>query len=226
MNQKRLLALFLCLIVIVSSRFTMKKKYDEVKVKSVNLSTDRYSIDNIYEDTENLKINIFYPVTKFEKVNNYIISNIKTIKEEFLNMSYIDDKKTLEIKFDEHVYDEYTSYRFYINIDIGMNHPLGKIITVSHKEDKIIDLAYLRKLNPSLMEIIRENVYKQLINNEKIKEYSNEEWLKNGVDSLEENNINFLFTQNGFIIVINPYIVGPYVAGVFNIEISYEELNF
>ena len=68
MNHKQLLALFLCFVMILSSRIVSIENDKVVSVKNVNNNLDKYTIESIIEANDNSKINIFYPVTKYENI--------------------------------------------------------------------------------------------------------------------------------------------------------------
>ena len=72
MNHKRLLALLLCLVIIASSKIVTINT-DTVEVKDVINNSEEYKIENISIEDDNKKINIFYPVTEYQNVNNTII---------------------------------------------------------------------------------------------------------------------------------------------------------
>ena len=67
--------------------------------------------------------------------------------------------------------------------------------------------------------------YDLLKNEERIKEYGNDEMLKDGTKPLNASFGNFAFSKNGMIIFFNRYQVAPYVAGTFKVNISYEQLE-
>ena len=101
MNHKRLLALLLCLVIIASSKIVTINT-DTVQVKDVVNNTEEYKIENISEEDDNKKVNIFYPVTEYENVNNVINKKIDYYREKFDNSNFTADKKKLEISFEEY----------------------------------------------------------------------------------------------------------------------------
>ena len=114
MKHKQLLALFLCFIMIFSSKIVSQQNDETVEVKNVVSSIDEFLIENISEEDDIQKINIFYPVTKFDNVNNIINEKIQSYRGEFNSTNYITDKKELTISFDTFNYNEYTSFKFNI----------------------------------------------------------------------------------------------------------------
>lgn len=65
-----------------------------------------------------------------------------------------------------------------------------------------------------------------VINLSKIKDYINEEWLEEGLTKDANVFSNFVFSKESIIILFNPNIVAPTVAGVIEVEIPYEVLGF
>ena len=143
MNHKRLLALLLCLVIIASSKIVTINT-DTVEVKDVINNSEEYKIENISIEDDNKKINIFYPVTEYQNVNNTIIKKIDYYKSKFENASFTTDKKKLEISFEEYEYKDYKSFKFIIKSNVGISHDIEEIFTVSFIEDTIIDIDYLK----------------------------------------------------------------------------------
>lgn len=65
-----------------------------------------------------------------------------------------------------------------------------------------------------------------VINLSKIKDYINEEWLEEGLTKDANVFSNFVFSKESIIILFNPNIVAPTVAGVIEVEIPYKVLGF
>ena len=76
MNHKQLLALFLCFVILLSPVIVSIEKDKVVNVKKVNENLDDFSIESIIREENNTKINVFYPVTKCTKANNFIQEKI------------------------------------------------------------------------------------------------------------------------------------------------------
>ena len=64
MNHKQLLALFLCFVMILSSKIVSIEENKVVSVKNVSNNIDKYTIENIKDETDEYSIKIFYPMTK------------------------------------------------------------------------------------------------------------------------------------------------------------------
>ena len=70
-------ALFLCFVILLSPVIVSIEKDKVVNVKKVNENLDDFSIESIIREENNTKINVFYPVTKCTKANNFIQEIIK-----------------------------------------------------------------------------------------------------------------------------------------------------
>lgn len=224
MNHKQLLALFLFLVIIASSQI-IGSKDEIVTVKDVTSNIDKFKIENITEEDENKKINIFYPVTEFQNVNDEIAKKIEVYINKFENSSFLSEKKELEISFNEYTYKDYTSFKFNVKSNTGITHDLNEIFTVVYRNDEIIDIATLKTKDNQILDMFYQECYEKLKDNEKIKEYSTEEWLAKGLEKTEENYKNFILTENSFVVIFNEYTVAPYVAGILEAEISYDKLK-
>ena len=224
MNHKQLLALFLFLVIIASSAIVSNKKA-VIEVKDVTSNTDKFHIENIKENTSTSDINVFYPVTKYENVNNVILKRIDSYINEFNNSTYSGNDKYLEISFETYEYNEFMSFKFNVKSNVGVTHEIEEYFTVVHKNDEIIDINYLRKKQEDVLDILQKECKSKLEENPKIKEYSNKEWLEKGLEAKAENYSNFILTENGLVIIFNGYTVAPFVAGTFEIEIPYKKLN-
>lgn len=224
MNHKRLLALLLCLVIIASSKIVTINT-DSVQVKDVINNTEEYKIENISEEDDNKKINIFYPVTEYESVNNVINKKIDYYRSKFDNSNFTIDKKKLEISFEEYEYKEYRSFKFIIKSNVRISHDIEEIFTVSFKGDTVIDIDYFKQKNKDILDLFYSECYNKLKDDTNIKQYSSEEWLNKGLQKDSDNYKNFIFTENAFVIIFNSYTIAPYVAGIFEVEIPYDNLS-
>lgn len=225
MNHKQLLALFLCFVMILSSKIVSIENDNIVNVKDVSSNVDKYTIDNIKEENDNQNINIFYPVTKYSNVNEKINEKINEYREEFEKSDYISDKKELTISFEEFEYKDYTSFKFNVKSNVGITHDLNEVFTIVYKNEQIIDIEYLCNNNVDLINKLYEESKIKLEANPKIEEYSNDKWIENGLKKESDTFENFILTKNNIVIIFNPDIVAPYVAEIIQIEIPYETLG-
>lgn len=226
MNHKQLLALFLCFVMILSSRIVSIENDKVVSVKNVNNNLDKYTIESIVEENDKYKINIFYPVTKYENVNNLIMEKINEYKNEFEKSDYISNIKELSISFESFEYNQIESFKFNVKSNVGITHDASEVFTVVYKEDQIIDIDYLNNINSEFIDELFKACRTRIKDNPKIKEYINEEWLEEGLTKDANVFSNFIFSKKSIIILFNPNIVAPTVAGIIEVEVPYEVLGF
>ena len=224
MNQKQVLAIILFLVIIASSHIVGKNN-DILMVKDVSSNVDKYMIENIKENTDSKNINIFYPVTKYENINKKIKDKIDYYKHKFETAEFASETKVLDISFEEYEYKEYTSFRFNVKSNTGIFHDLEEVFTIVYKDNQVIDIEYLKSKEPNFLDILYEECSQSLKNNSKVKSYSTKEWLEQGLEKNNENYSNYLFTENGFIVIFNTYTIAPYVAGIIEVEIPYSKFN-
>lgn len=209
MNHKQLLALFLCFVIILSSKLVIGKKQEVVEVKNVSSNTDKYTIENISEKNEDYNIDVYYPVTKCKEANDSINNKINEYIEQCKN-----NKKSLIISFEEYEYKDYESYKFVINMERDKVHKSEEIYTITFNENGILDLNKYIEINS---DVIKERVksdskYKEYVNDERLNNYLSKENILN----------NFILTENSIVLYFNANTMLPNVAGIVQVEIPYE----
>lgn len=233
-KNKYILALFLITVIVFLSIFF--NKYNIVNVRAVNANSnikDNFSIKKIEEKSDTYDIKVYYPETKFSKVNDEINKRTAKYINEFneqvnlLSNNNPSIKFNLEVTFDTYGYNEYVSYVFHVTSNIGGAHPNTHIFTINYneKEDTIITMDDLLKKNSNIIHIISEYTYKQLSQNKKIIEFKDESMLKNGTSEKKENFENFALSNDGLIIFFERYSIAPYYLGEFKVVIPYETLK-
>lgn len=222
MRHKQLLALFLCFVMIFSSKIVSSQNDNVVKVKDVVSNVDKYTIESIVKDDEKQSVNIYYPVTEYENVNAKINEKIKEYMTNFENSNYITDKKQLTISFDTFEFKEYNSFKFNIKSNVGITHDLDEVFTIVYKKDKII---LITDLKDNIVEKLYEECKSKLKSNEKIIEFSNDKWIDEGLVKDSNTFSNYIISDNSIVLYFNPCTVAPYAAGIIQIEIPYDNLQ-
>lgn len=222
MRHKQLLALFLCFVMIFSSKIVSSQNDNIVKVKDVVSNVDKYIIESIVKDDEKQSVNIYYPVTEYENVNAKINEKIKEYMTNFENSNYITDKKQLTISFDTFEFKEYNSFKFNIKSNVGITHDLDEVFTIVYKKDKII---LITDLQDNIVEKLYEECKSKLKSNEKIIEFSNDKWIDEGLVKDSNTFSNYIMSDNSIVLYFNPCTVAPYAAGIIQIEIPYDNLQ-
>lgn len=222
MRHKQLLALFICFVMIFSSKIVSSQNDNVVKVKDVVSNVDKYTIESIVKDDEKQSVNIYYPVTEYENVNAKINEKIKEYMTNFENSNYITDKKQLTISFDTFEFKEYNSFKFNIKSNVGITHDLDEVFTIVYKEDKII---LITDLQDNIVEKLYEECKSKLKSNEKIIEFSNDKWIDEGLVKDSNTFSNYIMSDNSIVLYFNPCTVASYAAGIIQIEIPYDNLQ-
>ncbi len=194
----------------------------------------------IIENADNLNyaVQASYPKLSGEgesidAANKAIISHAEKIIEEFRgaakeNKITKDAKHALYIEYYFNLLEkDVLSLRFSVSEYFsGAAHPVNYISVINY------DIAKRKEIE--LRDIfLPESDYLTFISvlstTKLLKEFNDDvslaDWIKTGASPTEENYKNFGFTKENLIIYFNPYQVGPYAAGVREIEISYQELK-
>ena len=235
MLKKYILALFLFFVVVIGSQYVnFNTSYNVGSVRQVynsNLEKSKFAVKEIMEENEKISIRAYFPETKYPKCNeiiqNYINSEIKLFKNESEHFDGENEKCTFDVTFDSYEYGKYISIVLNITYFTSGAHPneIIKSVCFDTKNNLEVTIDDLVKNNNHILGKLSSITYDVLKNEERIKEYGNEEMLKDGTKPLNASFSNFAFSKNGMIIFFNRYQVAPYVAGTFKVNISYEQLE-
>ena len=237
MRQKYILALFLFLFLIIFSWCLQNTQNEEIaQVKEVynsDIQNQNFVIEEIKEEKEKYSIEVYYPRTNYENLNNAITDNVKgtidLFKKEVESLSDISlsAKLTLNINYTIYEYLDYISVAIDNVWYLGGAHPNERINTIVYnkKEEKLFTIDDLISKNKTFLKDISVYSYNSLKDNEKIKKYSTDEMLRNGTEPLKDNFKNFVLTDTGLLIIFNKYDIAPYVAGNFEIRVPYTDMN-
>lgn len=196
----------------------------------ININADKSKTNNneykISEIRKNYKIQIYYPITEYKKLNNTITKQITSYLKEFKNNIKlsnipINQYYHLIILYEKYEYKNYISFVFRIEDFTGGAHPNHRIYTIVYdtKENKIINIDDLINKNKNTLEILSKFSGNELKGNKKITDFS---MLYEGTKKEKENFTNFVFSKEGLIIFFPQYQVAPYSQGEFNVIIPYK----
>lgn len=236
MLKKYILSLFLFFVIVVLGVVVKYRANTFYEVKTVYNSENeskKYAIEEIIEKADIYEVKIYYPLTNYEKLNEKIKNQIEEYLKNFKSAvsGYTKEELTsnlfFDITFNTYEYENYISVVLNITENVGGAHPEETVIAFNYdiKNDEIITIDNLIMKNEKILEILSNYSKQNLKNEERIKKYSNEEFLNSGTSQNKENFSNFSFTKNGLVIYFNKYQVAPYVAGTFKIEIPYDIVN-
>ena len=136
MNHKILLTLFLFFVVIFSSTIISINNDKIVEVKKVVSNVDSYTIGSINEESNGIKINIYYPVTKYENVNLEIMQEIQKYISIVKESSYTSNNKFLKISFEDYTNDNMIGFEFNVEYNEGLYHDKKESFKIEYCEDE------------------------------------------------------------------------------------------
>lgn len=235
MTKKYILSICILIIFLFSTTiFKYAKAIIPIEVKQVFINTvlGKTKLKESIEEKEDYLITVYYPETEYEKLNEKIVKIVTEIKQSFLEeinklgKMHNDCKYELNITFNQYEYKSYISFAFDVVINLCGAHPYNYVFTVNYdtSSNKMITVNDVIKESSGFLNKISEKTYEFLKDNANIKEYSNEEMLKEGVKPNISNFENIIFDKDKLIVFINSYQVAPYVAGSFEIGIPYNEI--
>jgi len=208
--------------------YTKNVSVKEVMSLSVVVNQEDYLLQKNNEKYRNSNIEVYYPITKYEVLNNEIKTILDTKIFKFKENIKDNIEYSMLINFDMYKYNNYISFVFHVLEDYAGAHPNTYIFTVNYniKDNTIININTLVNKNNNILNLMSKYAYKNLLNNDKIKVINLLYMLKNGTKPIKTNFENFAFEKNGIIVFFEKYQVAPFAYGEFCITIPYLELNF
>ncbi len=174
------------------------------------------------------KINITYPITKYIKINKIITEMISNILNEFISISkrnkQLNFYYTLYITYDTYMYKNLTQYIFKISEFTGGAHPNNYIKTFRFYKDNIINIDDLVNNDKNILSKLSENTRKIFLSKDMFKDNSLISMVLDGTRPNKSNFKNFIFTNNGLLILFDYYQVAPYYLGIQKVIIPYNKL--
>ena len=214
-----LLVLFNICIVIKNREHYFLDQYTTYTNNNEN------KIELSYKD--DYKIKVYYPDTKYLKLDNTIDKKIGEIVSEFkneltLNQVIPNFVSDLIITYDKYSYKDYLSYVFFIEYFTGGAHPNHEIWTITYdtKSDKIITIDDLINNNSNLLTKLSEYTRNELLHNPGITDV---QMLIDGTKPEKDNFSNFAFSDDGYLVFFQYYQVAPYSSGSFVVKVPYSE---
>lgn len=150
-------------------------------------------------------------------------SGFDDISEEEYSSMPKDMKFTLEVGYEiTHMGPELVSIRFGRYEYTGGAHPNSWTFTVNYdlSKGRPLVLADLFRGGTRYREIISELSVKEL--NEKLGNFADPEWIRTGAGPETGNFENWNLTDRGLAVTFDPYTVGPYAAGGFEVTVPFE----
>lgn len=235
MLKRYFLGSLLFFLLIISIYLCTGFISEDIQVKEVYDSLSQianFKFKQISDKSEKYEIKGYIPYTEYEKLNQLIDSEIDTYISNFkkdigTSTSMLITKYTMSISFVSYEYNEYVSYVFTIETDMGLAHPSEYIFTVNYdtKNNQKVVISDLIKKNSGILKILSKYSYDVLKQNSKIKEANQEELLLNGTKGIESNFEDFAFSKDGVILFFEKYSVAPFSYGEFSVVVPYSKLE-
>ncbi len=248
-NQLSILLISSLLVISGCDLFNINNKtsntLSEVKTDQTNqidipeneLSTKKTQ-EEINEETENILINVVYPITDNEKVNktvkDFIDQQIKEFKQDApaIDENSINMQNTLYINYSNtSLYNkgEVQSFKFDISTYTGGAHPntFSHTFTFEMNSGDLINLSDIFNKNENYLEtlskITSDNLKSQLIKGDSPDFIA--ETIESGTEPTEENYKNWVFDNNYLTIHFDPYQVASYAEGPQMVNIPLSDLS-
>ena len=186
----------------------------KTRISLTSSNVDEICVERLYEKNENYNIEVYYPMTKNENVNERILEKINSLTESVKQSNYISNKKYLKTSFDQFEYDGIVSLKLNIKYNVGLIHDEEEIYTINFIDDVIIDMEYIKNNEKELYENIKDMIYKKIIDDYRIDETKTAEIVDNII-----NNLNFTFVNGKMITYFNKSYVSGEKQDYIEIEI-------
>ncbi|MFC4660733.1 RsiV family protein [Oceanobacillus aidingensis] len=189
-----------------------------------------YEIEKLEKAGEWTEISAEYPVFGMEEADKAIEMEVKKHFEEFETEFEENEKLLAEIPYEggESLYfweptitDDYISFMFGHVMDFGGPHPYTYQYPFNYdlKNQRELSIQNLVK-NESQLSNLGDLIYSKLENEgpelDMLEEATQPEW---------ENFQQFVLTDDSIIFHYEHYVLGPYAYGVFDVEVTFDELN-
>lgn len=230
MQKNYILALFLVLVLIISTYFVTTTTDEYIVKVNENIEINT-SIKEINKEEEKYIIKAYIPETHIKELNskneetyNDIISKFEKNVQD-LKLLEDNRKFSLNVNFTEYTYNNYISFLITYSCDYGGAHPDIDVVTVNYnkKDKEFVDINKLIEKNKEILSVFSNISYESL--KDKIEEKEDSNMLKQGTSPIKNNFTKFVFSKDGIILFFPNYSIAPYYLGNFEIKIPYSKIN-
>ena len=230
MQKKYILALFLFLILIISTYFVTKSTDEYIVKVNENIEINT-SIKEINKEEEKYIIKAYIPETHIKELNSKIEETYNDIISKFeknvQDLKLLEDNRkfSLNVNFTEYTYNNYISFLITYSCDYGGAHPDIDVVTVNYnkKDKEFVDINKLIEKNKEILSVFSNISYESL--KDKIEEKEDSNMLKQGTSPIKNNFTKFVFSKDGIILFFSNYSIAPYYLGNFEVKIPYSKIN-
>ena len=225
--KNKIIFYIIVIISIIISFIYIKYHYEKIIINNNKLT----QVSKTEESTQR-KIKIYYPITKYKKLNNEIKKDINNYYNDFIKLTKNynisrDMYYTFYVLYDEYYYKDYISIVLYIEQFLGGAHPDHFIHTINYNtiNNEIINISNLIDINNNLLTELSVKSLEKLKENPKFQNKYDKEKLIEGTSPTIDNYKNFALTNKGLNIYFEYYQIAPYYYGYSEVTIPYNEIN-
>lgn len=196
-----------------------------------------YTEEVINEEDEKFSINIKYPKTNNQAINNEInnfiessVNKFKSDADEFGDLpDYLKERKyRMDIWFNFYESSKYKSFVFLTSTDTLGAHPNSFYNTLNFDNDSksisITDFLVKEFNDLNVIDDISAISYVKL-ERELGKDAMETGWVEDGVAPEIENFQDFYVLEDKIVFLFEPYAIGPYAWSSKEVEVRFDELN-
>lgn len=230
MQKNYILALFLVLVLIISTYFVTTTTDEYIVKVNENIEINT-SIKEINKEEEKYIIKAYIPETHIKELNSKIEETYNDIISKFeknvQDLKLLEDNRkfSLNVNFTEYTYNNYISFLITYSCDYGGAHPDIDVVTVNYnkKDKEFVDINKLIEKNKEILSVFSNISYESL--KDKIEEKEDSNMLKQGTSPIKNNFTKFVFSKDGIILFFPNYSIAPYYLGNFEVKIPYSKIN-
>ena len=230
MQKNYILALFLVLVLIISTYFVTTTTDEYIVKVNENIEINT-SIKEINKEEEKYIIKAYIPETHIKELNSKIEETYNDIISKFeknvQDLKLLEDNRkfSLNVNFTEYTYNNYISFLITYSCDYGGAHPDIDVVTVNYnkKDKEFVDINKLMEKNKDILNIFSNISYDSL--KDKVEEKEDSNMLKQGTSPIKNNFTKFVFSKDGIILFFSNYSIAPYYLGNFEVKIPYSKIN-
>ena len=227
--MKKTYLIILFLIISITTIFVIYTYKSTNLTKHVN---NTYSKINSIDENNKYKIQIYFPITKYNLLNiaikKEIDKNLKEFKKYSLEFPVKEDfYYTFYVLYDEYYYQNYISIVLYFEEFTGGAHPIHFIKTFVYDKEtnKLLTIDDLLTQNKNLLNELSTIVRKELLKIPKYQDPIVKSMLLDGTKPTKENFSKFALTKDGLKVYFDYYQIAPYYYGNSELTIPYKDLN-
>lgn len=228
--KKRIIFIFLFAFLFICLGIIGIKINDLLNIPNAKKEeVAQFEILDIKEDTDKYSLSVYYPITKYDKLNEVVNLRaneyISSFKDEIIKLSN-EKKYNLGITFETYTAKDTISFLFNVSQNLGCLHEEKYVFSINYniKKNKIISISDLIFENENLLEKLQNKCYDALIQNEDIKNAGVEEFVLEGTKTEIKNYENFILDKENIIIYFGEYQVVPYYLGIQKVVILLSDI--